>query len=74
MFCLFCVLALISVDSEMAAEELVCKLALKLEGNERPQKEAAHSRLAGGRYNKQGNLHTMFILAAARQVDLHTYP
>ena len=33
------------------------KLAL-IEGGQRPEEEANHSRLVGGKFNKQGNLHT----------------
>ena len=35
---------------------LVCKLALYTEKSERPMKEADHSLLVGGRFNKQGDL------------------
>ena len=45
---------------------LVCNLGnspggnwpLYTEGKERQKKEADHSRFVGGRFNKQGNLHT----------------
>ena len=40
------------------------------EGKERPKKEADHSRLVGGRFNKQGNLHMWLVLASIRWVDL----
>ena len=35
---------------------LVHKLAPYMEGRERWKKEASHSRLVGGRFNKQGKL------------------
>ena len=31
-------------------------------GKEKPKKEADHSRLAGGRFNKQGNIHARHIV------------
>lgn len=34
------------------------------EGKEKPKKEAYHSRLVGGRLNKQGNLHRRLVLGA----------
>ena len=33
-----------------------------MEGKERPKKEADRSRLVGGRFNKQGNLHMRLVL------------
>lgn len=51
-------------------EELfVHKLALYMEGGKRPKKEANHSRLVSGNFNKQGHL---IYEAISRQVDLHT--
>lgn len=35
---------------------------LHAESKERPQKEAGPSSLVGGRFNKQGDLHTRFVL------------
>ena len=43
------------------------------EGKERWKKEADHSRLVGGRFNKQRNLHTRLVLATQSRVDLCTH-
>lgn len=37
---------------------------------ERQKEEAGQSRLVGGRFNKQGNLHMRLVLGDHRQVDL----
>ena len=39
------------------------KLAPIHKGKEKPKKEADHSRLVGGRFNKQRNSHTRFVLS-----------
>lgn len=53
---------------------LVHKLARILEDKELVKKETDHSRLVGGRVNKQENLNTRLVLGAAtRWVDLHTH-
>lgn len=35
-----------------------------MEDRERPKKEADHSRLVGGRFNKQGNLEVRLVLGS----------
>lgn len=37
------------------------------------QRKTDHSRWVDGSFNKQGNLHTRFVLVAARPVNLHIY-
>ena len=46
---------------------------LYMDGKERKKEEADHSRLAGGKFNKQGNLHMRLVLGAARWVDVPTH-
>ena len=53
---------------------LMWNRSLYLEGRERRKKKADHSRLVGGSFNTQGNLHTRLVLVSARQVDLCTHP
>lgn len=50
-------------------EDVVCKLAPYTEGKERPKKEAAHSRLVGGDFNKLGNLLKRLVLGGRERVD-----
>lgn len=38
-----------------------------IESKDRPKKEAGHSRLAGGSFNKQGSLHTRLVLGNHRR-------
>lgn len=40
------------------------------EGKQRLKKEANHSRLAGSRFNKQGNLHTRLVLGSYKMRSL----
>ena len=37
-----------------------------MKGKERPKEEVDHSRLVGGRLNKQGNSHTRFVLGGLK--------
>lgn len=49
------------------------KLTPHIDGRERLKKESSQSRLAGDRFNNQGNLHMRLVLAT-RLVDLCTHP
>ena len=48
------------------------KLASWIKGRERQKKEAGHSRLVGGSFNKKGNLHRRLVSGSFRQADLCT--
>ena len=37
-----------------------------MEGKEKQEKEVGRFRLVGGRFNKQGNLHTRFVLSSRK--------
>lgn len=51
------------------------KLDPYTEGNERPKKEAVHSRLVDGRFNKQRNLDMSLILGSCKTSrSLHPSP
>ena len=48
-----------------------------MEDKDKPKKEVWYlptSRLVGGRFNKQENLHMRLVLGGARQVHLQTFP
>ena len=42
-----------------------------MEGKERPEKEADHSRLVGGSFSEQGNLHTKLVLGSCKMRPPH---
>ena len=52
--------------TEMNLLLLVRKLAPYMEGKERQNKEANHSRFVDGRFKNQGNLHLRLVLGATR--------